>query len=121
MGTKTKVVGNTKISIPNPLHPVIPYNVLILEDEHGNRMPKKTIRDYKVGDIYTDEPDSSDNAISVVKIKYDFYEAVKESLELIGNIEPKDKKILIKPNLSVPGYPSNEILIFIMFDYYNMM
>jgi uncharacterized protein (DUF362 family) len=105
LGTKTKVVGNTKVSIPNPLHPVVPYNVLILEDEHGNKMPKKTIKDYEIGDIYGDVPDSSDEAVSVVKIKYDYYEAVKEALEMIGDIEvDENTKVLIKPNLSVLGY-----------------
>lgn len=106
IGKKTKVVGNTKVYIPNPLHPIVPYNVLILEDEHGNRMPKKTIRDYNIGEVYEDIADSSLNAVSVVKIKYDFYEAVKEALELIGDLQVnKSTRILIKPNLSIPGYP----------------
>ncbi|MCK5138209.1 MAG: DUF362 domain-containing protein, partial [Thermodesulfovibrionia bacterium] len=86
-------------------HPVIPYNVLLLGDEHGNKMPKKTIKDYNVGDLYEDIPDSSENSISAVKIKYDYYEAVKEALELIGDIiVDENKKILVKPNLSIPGY-----------------
>ncbi len=105
IGTKTKVIGYTKVSIPSPLHPVIPYNVLLLGDEHGNKMPKKTIKDYNVGDLYEDIPDSSENSISAVKIKYDYYEAVKEALELIGDIiVDENKKILVKPNLSIPGY-----------------
>ncbi|MEA2036556.1 MAG: DUF362 domain-containing protein [Nanoarchaeota archaeon] len=105
IGTKLKVIGNTKVYITCPLHPIAPYHVLILEDEHGNKMPKKTIKDYDIGDIYEDKPDSSENAVSVVKIKYDFYEAVKDALELIGDIEVDDKKkILIKPNLGIPGY-----------------
>ena len=105
IGQKTKVVGFTKIHIPNPLHPIVPYNVLILEDEHGNRMPKKTIKDYKLGEEYIDKPDSSDNSVSIVKIKYDIYEAVTEALELIGDIDVKGKSVLLKPNFSVPGYP----------------
>jgi uncharacterized protein (DUF362 family) len=105
IGKKTKVVGCTKVFIPNPLHPIYPYNVLILEDEHGHRMPKKTMKDYQVGDSYVDTPDASENAIAVVKIKYDHGEAVKEALELIGDVKvDKKTKILIKPNLSIPGY-----------------
>ncbi len=105
VGYKTKVVGATKVSIPNPLHPIIPYNVLMLEDEHGNKMPKKTMKDYNLGDIYEDISDSSDKAISAIKIKYDYFEAVKEALELIGDIKvDSNTKILIKPNLGVPGY-----------------
>jgi uncharacterized protein (DUF362 family) len=66
-------------------------------------MPKKTIKDYKIGDIYEEKADSSDNAFASVKIKYDYYEAFKEAIELIGSLDVKRKKILIKPNLSIPG------------------
>ena len=106
IGTKLKVIGCTKVNIACPPHPISPYNVLILQDEHGNKMPKKTIKDYKIGDIYEDKKDSSENAIAAVKIKYDFYEAVKDVLELIGDIKVNTgTKILIKPNLSIPDYP----------------
>ncbi|MBW2974259.1 DUF362 domain-containing protein [Candidatus Woesearchaeota archaeon] len=106
IGDKLKVVGFTKVNIPCPLHPVVPYNVLILEDQHGNKMPKKTIKDYEIGDTYEDKPDSSENVVSVVKIKYDYYEAVKDALGLIGDVDVNGgTKILIKPNLGVPGYP----------------
>ena len=84
IGEKTKVVGFTKVNIPNPLHPVTPYNVLILEDEYGNRMPKKTIKDYKIGDVYEDTPDSSESAVSAVKIKYDIYEADHRLYEFVS-------------------------------------
>ena len=104
VGTKTKVIGITKVSVPSPLHPITPYNVLVLEDEHGNKMPKKTITDYKIGDVYEDAADSSENVISAVKIKYDYHVAVEEALELIGGLDVNGStKILIKPNLSIPG------------------
>ncbi|MBW2989862.1 DUF362 domain-containing protein [Candidatus Woesearchaeota archaeon] len=106
IGSKLKVIGATKVNVGCPPHPIVPYNILILQDEHGNRMPKKTIKDYGVGEVYNDKPDSSEDAVSVIKIKYDFYEAVKEALELIGGISiDESKRILIKPNISVPGYP----------------
>ncbi|MBR9699009.1 DUF362 domain-containing protein [Candidatus Woesearchaeota archaeon] len=105
IGTKHKVIGITEVHIPNPLHPIVPYNVLLLQDEHGNKMPKKTMKKYGVGDTYEDKPNDSERAISSIKIKYDFYEAVKEALELIGDIDAKGKKVLLKPNLSIPAYP----------------
>ncbi len=106
IGMKIKVIGFTRIHIPCPPHPIVPYNVLLLEDEYGNRMPKKTIKDYNIGDTYEDIPSKEENAIAITKIKYDVYEAVKEALELIGDIEvDRTNKILIKPNLSIPGYP----------------
>ena len=94
IGIKLKVEGITNVSVPCPSHPVVPYNVLILTDEHGNRMPKKTIKDYKIGDVYEDKADTSENAISTVKVKYDFYEAVKDALELIGDIEVDGNKTI---------------------------
>ncbi|MBS3135775.1 DUF362 domain-containing protein [Candidatus Woesearchaeota archaeon] len=100
---KVKVVGFTKIFIPNPLHPIVPYNVIMLEDELGNRMPKKTMKDYNIGDVYQDIPDSSDSAVAIVKLKYDFYEAVSEAIELTGGLK-LGKSILIKPNMSIPGH-----------------
>ncbi|MDA1197302.1 MAG: DUF362 domain-containing protein [Nanoarchaeota archaeon] len=101
---KAKVVGFTKVNIPSPLHPIIPYNVLILEDVHGHKMPKKVMKDYAMGDTYEDAISDKENAFAIVKLKYDYEEAVDEALELIGGITiTPNQKILIKPNLSVPG------------------
>src|SRR3989338_1554999 len=82
-GTKIKVVGITKVMIPSPMHPVIPYNIILLQDEHGNRIPKKTMKDYKIGDDYIEQKARTDDAVSVVKVKYDIYEAIKEALGLL--------------------------------------
>lgn len=102
VGVKTRVVGVSKVFIPSPYHPIIPYHILILQDEHGNRMPKKTIKEYKIGEIYEDKPDK--DAVSIVKIKYDIYEAVKEAIELIDDVDIKGK-ILIKPEIIAKAYP----------------
>lgn len=106
VGKKTKIVGISKVHVPNPYHPIVPYNVLLLEDERGNRMPKKTMKDYKIGDIYEDKPSASQHAVSIIKIKYDIFEAVKEALELIGDIDINGStKILIKPTIIGKAYP----------------
>lgn len=105
-GTKLKVIGITKVNIPSPMHPIIPYNILLLEDEHGNRLPKKTMRDYKIGEEYIEKKAITENAVSVVKVKYDIYEAIKESLDLLGPITlKKDDKVLIKPSVIAAAYP----------------
>jgi len=105
-GTKITVAGITKVSIPSPMHPIIPYNVLLLVDEFGNRMPKKTMKDYKIGDVYAEQKAKSDDAVSVIKVKYDIYEAIKESLELLKNLElDSDDKILVKPSIIAAAYP----------------
>ena len=106
IGKEMKVVGITKVNIPSPMHPIVPYYTLILEDEHGNRMPKKVMKEYKIGDSYKREKAKTENAVSIIKIKYDTYEAVKEAIELIGSINVnKDSKILIKPDIFADAYP----------------
>ncbi|MFH1641843.1 MAG: DUF362 domain-containing protein [Nanoarchaeota archaeon] len=104
IGKQMKVIGMTKSFVQSPPHPIIPYNILIVQDEHGNKMPKKVMRDYKIGDEYKRDRSDAKNAVSIVKIKYDYYEAVKESLELI-KADIKDCKILIKPNIFAAAYP----------------
>lgn len=105
-GSKIKVVGITKVSIPSPMHPIIPYNILLLQDEFGNRIPKKTMRDYKIGDAYTEQKAKTKDAVAVVKVKYDVYEAIKEAIELLNGIGlSADDKILIKPSIITAAYP----------------
>ena len=41
---KAKVIGITKVNIPSPMHPIIPYNIILVEDVYGNKMPKKTMQ-----------------------------------------------------------------------------
>jgi len=102
---KAKVIGITKVNIPSPMHPIIPYYVLLLEDEHSNRIPKKTMREYKIGEDYEISLATTDGAVIITKIKYDVYEYLKESIELLHNygISPEDK-ILIKPSIIEPAY-----------------
>ncbi len=102
---KAKVIGITKVNIPSPLHPIIPYYILLLEDEYGNRMPKKTMKERKIGENYEIKPAKSDGAVIITKIKYDLKEYLKESLDLLHDydISPEDK-ILIKPSIIEPAY-----------------
>ncbi len=105
-GNKLKVIGITKVSIPSPMHPVIPYNIILLEDEFGNRMPKKTMKDYKIGSAYEEKKAKSQDAVSIIKVKYDIYEAIKEAVELLNFVDFKSgEKILIKPSVISAAYP----------------
>lgn len=100
-----RIIGFTKVTVPSPLHPITPYNIILLEDEEGNRLPRKTMKEYKVGDKFIEEKAKTDSAVSIVKTKYDIYDAVKNALELINfDIKP-ESKILIKPNISIASYP----------------
>ena len=126
-GTNIKVVGITKVYIPSPMHPIVPYNILLLQDEFGNRIPKKTMKEYKIGDIYIEQKAKTENAVSVVKVKYDIYEAIKISFELLKNagLSPDDK-ILLKPSIIAAAYPYQAVntnpdflnaLLTVLFEY----
>ena len=105
-GTKIKVIGMTKVSIPSPMHPIIPYNIILLEDEFGNRMPKKIMREYKIGDQYEETKAKTNDAVSIVKVKYDVYEAIKEAVDLLDDINlSHNDKLLIKPSIISAAYP----------------
>ena len=126
-GTKLKVAGMTKVFISSPMHPIVPYNILLLQDEHGNRQPKKTMKDYKIGDSYVEQKATSEDAVSIVKVKYDIYEAICDSLDLLKDAGiKKSDKILIKPSIVLPAYPYQAVntnpeflnaLLMVMLDY----
>jgi len=102
---KVKVIGMTKVNIPSPMHPLTPYNIILLEDEHGNRIPKKTMKEYQIGDVYELNPAKTSGAVIITKIKYDIKEYLKESLSLLH--EPfirSGDKVLIKPSIIEPAY-----------------
>jgi len=105
-GTMLKVIGITKVNIPSPMHPITPYNIILLEDEHGSKMPKKTMKEYSIGDNYVEQRASYDDAVSVVKKKYDAYEAVKSAVELANQSDffMPTCKFLIKPSIAVSAY-----------------
>ena len=105
-GTQMKVIGFTKVTIPSPTHPIIPYNILLLQDEFGNRLPKKTMKDYKIGDVYTEKKSESDDAVAIIKVKYDILEAIKDALGLLKDVKfDSEEKILIKPSIIAAAYP----------------
>lgn len=106
IGRKMKVVNLTKVNVPSTMHSIVPYYILILEDEHGNRIPKKTMKEYKIGDIYEEKPATKEPAVSIVKIKYDVDQAVEEALYLINNLDvDESSNILILPNMMTAAYP----------------
>ncbi len=105
--TKTaKVIGISKVNIPTPLHPKVPYFVLVLEDynppstlparggapEKGNKWVQKSIKEYKIGDIIEYESSQDKNAVAIWRIKYDILEAIEKVIELLGGPPPLFKE-----------------------------
>ncbi len=83
--TKTaKVIGVSKINIPTLLHPKVPYFVLVLEDEKGNKWAYKSLKEYKIGEEFIPEVSQDKNTVAVWRIKYDILEAIEKVIELLG-------------------------------------
>jgi len=103
--TEAKVIGVTKVNIPSPMHPIIPYNIILLEDKYGNRLPKKTMKKYKIGDTYSLEKAKTESAVIVSKVKYNILESLKECFELLNDYKINEgDKFLIKPSIIEPAY-----------------
>ena len=104
---KAKVIGVSKTSIPTLFHPKVPYFVLLLEDEKGNKWAQKSIREYKIGESFEIKTSRDKNAVAVWRVKYDILEAIEKVFELIGvsfDIN-KNSKILVLPTLVSPVHP----------------
>lgn len=96
-GTAFRVKGISRVNVPSPFHPVVPYNVLLLEDEFGNKAPKKSMKGYCVGDSFTVPKAKSENAVSIVKIKYDIQDSLHDSIALLDAFPVFDgDSVLIK-------------------------
>jgi uncharacterized protein (DUF362 family) len=103
---RARVIGISRVSIPTILHPKVPYSVLLLEDENGNKWVQKNTQEYKIGDIIDDKPSQDRNAVAIWRIKYDILEAVEKVIELVGGLEINPQtKILILPTLIAPKHP----------------
>jgi uncharacterized OB-fold protein len=91
IGSKFIIAGFTDITIPSSLHPHAPYSVVILKDEHGNLMPKKTLRKFS-GDDIGKEFEFNKGEVVIVKVKGDYQSAVEFGLQLVGvNINRRAK------------------------------
>jgi len=119
-----KVIGVSKVNIPTIFHQKVPYFVLVLEDENGNKWVQKSIREYRAGDEFKIELTQDEDAVAIWRIKYDILEAIEKIVDLIGGIDINEKlspikqgeardeakpqrspKVLILPTLVSPSHP----------------
>jgi len=101
-----KVIGVSRVTIPTILHPKVPYFVLVLEDENGNKWAQKSVEEYKIGEEVSFEPNKDKNAVAIWRSKYDISEALGKVIELVGGLEiDPSTKILILPTLIAPKHP----------------
>lgn len=103
---RAKVIGVSKVSIPSLFHPKVPYFVLVLEDELGNRWIQKSEKEYKISDEFVIEKTSEKDAVAIWRVRYDFYEAIEKTIETLGGLKiSSDSKILILPTIEKPSHP----------------
>ncbi len=101
-----RVVGSSRVFIPTIFHQTVPYFVLLLEDEEGNRWVQKSFREYRPGDVFDIESGEGENNVSLWRIKYDIFEAISRVVELLGGLRVEnDLKILILPTLVSAKHP----------------
>lgn len=105
-GGKIKVVGVSKVNIPTLLHPRVPYFVLLLEDERGNKWVQKSVKEYNIGDEFKFKSGENQNGVAIWRLKYDILEGIEKVVEFLGGLNISSKtKILILPTLISPTHP----------------
>jgi len=103
---KAKIIDVAKVEIPSVFNLKVPYFILLLEDERGNRWVQKTFKEYKVGEEIFFEIAKTKEAVAIFKVKYDFFEAIEKVVELLGGIKiSQSSKILILPTLVSVAHP----------------
>ncbi len=103
---RVKVIGISKVNIPTLLHPRVPYYVLVLENEKGNKWVQKSLQEYKIGEEFKINPNKDRNTVAIWRVKYDILEAVEKTLELIGGLKVnQNPKILLLPTLISAKHP----------------
>jgi uncharacterized protein (DUF362 family) len=96
---KVKIIGGGKTTIPSIFHQKVPYFVYVLEDENENRWIQKSEKELKVGEEIKIEKAKNKDAVTIWKVKYDFFEAIEKLLEILDVKFEKNSKILILPTL----------------------
>ena len=110
---KVKVIGVSKTTVSTIQHTKVPYFVLLLEDEKGNRWAQKSKREYKKGEEIILEAKNDKDIVAIWRIKYDSLEGIEKATELLGGLTANrenyqinsETKILILPTLDSPKHP----------------
>jgi len=104
-GKKRKITTISRVNALSVFHPN-PYYVLVLEDEFGNKWVEKTTQEFQVGDEFEYKKAQTKDAVAIVRIKYDIFEAIENIAGLLGNLNiDSQSKILILPTLISPTHP----------------
>lgn len=102
---KVKVIAVSQVWMPTPLHPKVPYFVLLLEDEKGRKWVQKSIKEYKAGDEFRLESAKDKNAVAIWRVKYDILEGIEKTFSLLKIGLNPNAKVIILPTLIAPAHP----------------
>ena len=101
-----KVIGVSRVIIPSTMHAKTPYYVLALENENGQELVQKSIKEYKIGDEYEIKTSNDRCSVAIWRVKYDMPEAIGKVISLIGGVKVNENsKILILPTLVSVSHP----------------
>jgi len=104
-GKQARVIAVSRVGIPTLLHPITPYNVLLLQDENNNVQVQKTFKEYEVGVEYQIDSVLDPGAVALWKVKYDWREAIDKVFSLLGGLKiDGSKKILLLPAASAASH-----------------
>ena len=97
------VKGFTEVFVPSPGHEAVPYFIVMLESELGERRLRKTFVRRELGETFDLSPESETDGRSVVamsRVGYVALDAVSRCLDMIGpHAFGPDTRVLLKPNL----------------------
>lgn len=97
-GKQARVIAVSRVGIPTLLHPAVPYNILLLQDENGNVWAQKSSKEYEVGSEFKIDPVLDARAVAVWKVKYDWQEAIEKIISSLGGLRiDGTQKILLMP------------------------
>ncbi len=112
-GTWT-VKGFTEVFVPSPGHEVVPYFIVILENELAERRLTKTFVRRELGETLDLSGESETDGRSVVamsRVGYVALDAVSRCLDMIGPLDVgPDSRVLLKPNLVFEMAPSTGVV-----------
>ena len=103
--TKTaKVIAVSRVTIPTLFHPIVPYFILLLQDELGNVWGHKSQKEYEIGSEFKTATISDRDAVAVWRVKYNVLEALKKVTELLNVKLDKSAKVLVLPTAGAPSH-----------------
>lgn len=101
-----KVIGCTKVSAPSLTHPKVPFYILLLEDEHGNKWSYKSQKEYKENDIFVLDTAKTKDAVAIWSWRYDISESLEKFEYLLNGFNINEKTtILVLPRLASDKHP----------------